>query len=99
MGKGFLKKKKQAKAFQEQMAKMQDDLKTKVVEGSAGGGMVTVKINGEQEVQEVKINPECVDPEDVETLEDLILTAMKDASSKVKKEMQSLPMPPMDGLF
>lgn len=99
MGKGFLKKKKQARAFQEQMAQMQQDLKKKEIEGSAGGGMVKITLNGEQEVQKVKIDPECVDKEDVETLEDLVVTAFNDASSKIKKEMQSLPMPPLDGMF
>ena len=70
---------KQAKKMQEQMAKMQEDLQEKVVEASAGGGVITAKVNGRQEVLEIKIKPEVVDPEDVEMLEDLILAVINDA--------------------
>ncbi|HNX92260.1 MAG TPA: YbaB/EbfC family nucleoid-associated protein [Syntrophomonas sp.] len=70
---------KQAKKMQEQMAKMQEDLQEKVVEASAGGGAITAKVNGRQEVLEIKIKPEVVDPEDVEMLEDLILAVINDA--------------------
>jgi DNA-binding YbaB/EbfC family protein len=70
---------KQAKKMQEQMAKMQSELQEKVVEASAGGGAVTAKVNGRQELLEIKIKPEVVDPEDVEMLEDLILAVINDA--------------------
>jgi DNA-binding YbaB/EbfC family protein len=73
---------KQAQKMQEAMMKMQEDLGTQVVEGTSGGGAVTVTITGGMEVMGVKIKPEAVDPEDVETLEDLVLTAMKDALGK-----------------
>ena len=70
---------KQAKKMQEQMAKMQEELQERVVEASAGGGAITAKVNGRQEVLEIKIKPEVVDPEDVEMLEDLILAVLNDA--------------------
>lgn len=70
---------KQAKKMQEQMAKMQEELQERVLEASAGGGAVNVKVNGRQEILEIKIKPEVVDPEDVEMLEDLILTVINDA--------------------
>jgi len=70
---------KQAKKMQEQMAKMQEELQERVVEASAGGGAITAKVNGRQEVLEIKIKPEVVDPEDVEMLEDLILAVINDA--------------------
>lgn len=73
---------KQAQKMQEAMMKMQEDLGTQVVEGTSGGGAVTVTMTGGMEVTGVKIKPEAVDPEDVETLEDLVLTAMKDALGK-----------------
>jgi hypothetical protein len=70
---------KQAKKMQEQMAKMQAELQERIVEASAGGGAITAKVNGRQEVLEIKIKPEVVDPEDVEMLEDLILAVINDA--------------------
>ena len=70
---------KQAKKMQEQMAKMQEDLQEKVVEASAGGGAITAIVNGRQDVLEIKIKPEVVDPEDVEMLEDLVLAVINDA--------------------
>lgn len=73
---------KQAKKMQEQMEKMQAELQEKVVEASAGGGAITAKVNGKQEVLEIKIKPEVVDPEDVEMLEDLILAVINDAIKK-----------------
>ena len=73
---------KQAKKMQEQMAKMQEELQEKIVEASAGGGAITAKVNGKQEVLEIKIKPEVVDPEDVEMLEDLILAVVNEAIKK-----------------
>ena len=70
---------KQAKKMQEQMAKMQTELQERVVEASSGGGAVTAKVNGRQELLEIKIKPEVVDPEDVEMLEDLVLAVINDA--------------------
>lgn len=84
MGSGFSKRKKQARVMQEQIAKMQDEMKNAEAEGTAGGGLVTIRLKGENEIVSVKIKPECVDPEDVEGLEDLIMAAHRDAAKKLK---------------
>lgn len=78
---------KQAQKFQSKMAKLQEELGEKTVEASAGGGMVSVVANGKQELISVKIDPEVVDPEDVEMLEDLVLAATNDALTKAKDMM------------
>ena len=80
---------KQAQKMQEAMMKMQEDLGSQTVEGTAGGGAVTVTMTGSMEVSAVKIKPEAVDPDDVETLEDLVLGAFKDAKSKVDAMTQN----------
>lgn len=90
MGSGFAKKKKEAKALQEKFAKMQEKMKSEVVEGSAGGGLVTVTLNGEHEMKKISIKPECVDPEDIEGLEDLIRAAYTDAHKKLEDNMPNL---------
>lgn len=74
---------KQVKKMQEQIEKAQEELKNKTVETSAGGGMVTVVANGHKEIISIKINQEVVDPEDVEMLQDLVLTAVNDCLKKV----------------
>ncbi|KQX54404.1 MULTISPECIES: YbaB/EbfC family nucleoid-associated protein [unclassified Paenibacillus] len=76
---------KQVKKMQEQMMKAQEELGTKMIEGTAGGGVVTVIINGHKKVQSITIKPEAVDPEDVEMLQDLVLTAVNDAMSKAEE--------------
>lgn len=73
---------KQVKKMQEQMMKAQEELENKTVEGTAGGGVVTVQMNGHKKLLDVKIKPEAVDPEDVEMLQDLVLTAVNDALAK-----------------
>lgn len=80
---------KQAQKMQEAMMKMQEDLGSQTVEGTAGGGAVTITMTGGMEVMAVKIKPEAVDPDDVETLEDLVLGALKDAKSKVDAMTQN----------
>ena len=65
--------------MQADMAKAQEELKNEVVEASAGGGMVTVKITGDLEIRELRIDPEAVDPEDVELLQDMVLAAVNEA--------------------
>jgi DNA-binding YbaB/EbfC family protein len=70
---------KQVQQMQAEMLKAQEELKNEVVEASAGGGMVTVKVTGDLEVREVTIDPEAVDPEDVEMLQDLVLAATNEA--------------------
>jgi nucleoid-associated protein EbfC len=70
---------KQVQQMQVDMAKAQEQLKNEVVEASAGGGMVTVKMSGDLEVREIRIDPDAVDPEDVELLQDMVLAAMNEA--------------------
>jgi DNA-binding YbaB/EbfC family protein len=70
---------RQVQQMQADMAKAQEELKNEVVEASAGGGTVTVKITGGLELREVRIDPEAVDPEDVELLQDLVLAAVNEA--------------------
>ncbi|MBA3299222.1 MAG: YbaB/EbfC family nucleoid-associated protein [Thermoleophilaceae bacterium] len=70
---------RQVQQMQQEMAKAQESLKDEVVEASAGGGMVTVKVNGELEVLELRIDPEAVDPEDVELLQDMVQAALNEA--------------------
>ena len=73
---------RQAQKMQQKMAEVQAGLKDRVVEGTAGGGMVKVLVNGQQEVVAVKIDPQVVDPEDVAMLEDLILAAARQGLKK-----------------
>jgi len=75
---------KQAQKFQSQMAKLQEELGDKTVEASAGGGMVTVEVNGRQEILSIKIDPEVIDPDDVDMLQDLILAAINDGLTRAK---------------
>jgi DNA-binding YbaB/EbfC family protein len=70
---------KQAQKMQEEMLAAQESLKDEVVEASAGGGMVTVQITGELHVNSITINPDAVDPEDVELLQDMVLAAVNEA--------------------
>jgi DNA-binding YbaB/EbfC family protein len=74
---------KQMQKMQRDMAKAQEELKDKVIEGTAGGGMVTVKANGHKEIIDIAIKEEVVDPEDIEMLQDLVLAATNDALKKV----------------
>jgi DNA-binding YbaB/EbfC family protein len=83
MGTGYSKRKKQAKMMQEQIAKMQEELKNAEFTGKAGNGLVTIILNGEGELLKISIKPECVDPEDVEGLEDLIKAAHQDAAKQI----------------
>jgi len=73
---------KQAESMQKRLADLQTDLKQRVYEASAGGGMVTVHVNGHREVLAIKISPEVVDPKDVEMLEDLVTAAVSLAIKK-----------------
>jgi DNA-binding YbaB/EbfC family protein len=97
MGSGFSKRKKQAKELQSQLLGMQETMKKTEVTGSAGNGLVTVRMNGENEVLQVKINPECVDKDDIEGLEDLIKAALKDANKQLAAQ-QPTGIPGMSGL-
>lgn len=88
--------------MQKSMLKAQEEIAASVIEGSAGGGAVTVQCNGAMEFKSVKIKPEAVDPSDVATLEDLVLLALKDAvtkaqqlgEQKMKPALGNIKMPP-----
>lgn len=98
---------KQVQKMQADMAKTQEELKNKTVEVSAGGGVITVTANGSQEITDIKIEPDAVDPNDVEMLEDLVLAAVNEALRKAQElaaqEMQKvtggLDIPGMPGLM
>lgn len=79
---------KQAQKMQEDMAAMQAELEEREYDVAAGGGVVNVKINGKKEILSVKIDPEVVDPDDIETLEDLITAAVNEAIKKVESVSQ-----------
>ena len=87
---------KQAQKLQAKMMKMQEELANKTVESSAGGGMVKVVANGRQQILSLVIEPEVVDPEDVDMLQDLVLAAVNDALNK-SQEMVSGEMGKLTG--
>ena len=76
---------KMIQQMQQRLLKAQEELGNETVEGTAGGGAVTITMNGHKQVQSVKIDPAAVDPEDVETLEEMILSAIGDASAKAEQ--------------
>lgn len=95
---------KQAQQMQERLAEMQARLAGKTIETSAGGGMVKIVMNGSHEVVSLKIDPEVVNPSDVEMLEDLVVAAVNEARARVdemvKAEMSRITGGvPMPGLF
>ena len=74
---------KQAQKMQQDMLKMQEEIEQTEFETTAGGGAITVKMSGKKELLSVSLKPEVVDPDDIEMLEDLIITAVNDVSKKV----------------
>ncbi|MBW2057499.1 MAG: YbaB/EbfC family nucleoid-associated protein [Deltaproteobacteria bacterium] len=94
MTKGMAGIMKQAQKLQAQLGRIQEEMAEKTTEASSGGGMVTVVINGKQEVLSVTIDPEVIDLEDVEMLQDLIVAAVNEAIRKsqemVAEEMKKL---------
>ena len=70
---------KQAQKMQQEMLRMQEEMENKTWSANAGGGMVTATVNGKHEVLDLKINPEAVDPDDVEMLQDMIIAAVNEA--------------------
>lgn len=80
---------KQVQKMQADMAKLQEELQTRTVEATAGGGVVKVVANGKHEIVSLAINPEAVDPEDVEMLQDLILAATNEALRKAQEMVTS----------
>lgn len=87
MGKGMGDFMRQAEKLQGQIKKMQEELATKTVEASSGGGMVTVVTNGKQDVVSIKIDPEVVNRDDVEMLQDLIVAAVNEAKKRSQELM------------
>ena len=85
---------RQAQKLQQQMTKMQEELEAREYEASAGGGMVTVKVNGKKELLGLEIKPEAVDPDDVEMLQDMVMAAVNEglriANETMEKEMGKL---------
>lgn len=79
---------KQAQQMQAKLAMLQNELAEREVEASAGGGMVKVKVNGKQELLSISINKECVDPNDVATLEELVFTAVNQAMKQSQQMVQ-----------
>jgi DNA-binding YbaB/EbfC family protein len=91
MGSGYSKMKKQARMMEAQMQAMQENLKTTECEGSSGNGLVKVVLDGEKNIKSLKIKPECVDKDDVEGLQDLIIAAIKDAHTKLGQASPGIP--------
>src|SRR3954470_23652762 len=76
---------KQMQKMQKKMAEAQEELGQEKIEGTAGGGMVTVVVTGHKEIVDVQIKPEAVDPDDIEMLQDLVLAAVNDALKKAEE--------------
>ena len=101
--KGLNQMLKQLQEAQTRMQQVQEELASKEVEASAGGGMVRVRMNGRHEVVSLKIDPPVVDPQDVEMLEDLVVAALGDARARVEEMVREemsrvtggMPMPGM----
>ncbi|MFZ5590874.1 MAG: YbaB/EbfC family nucleoid-associated protein [Bacillota bacterium] len=87
MGGNFNKMMKQAQKLQQEMLKLQEEVAARTVEATAGGGVVKVVANGRQEIVAIEIKPEAVDPDDVEMLQDLILTAVNNALQQAREMM------------
>jgi DNA-binding YbaB/EbfC family protein len=80
---------RQAQIMQKKMAKLQEDLQDRTVEGTAGGGMVVAVVSGSNELKSLTIDKAAVDPNDVEMLQDLVLSAVNDGIKKAKAMMES----------
>ncbi len=89
MAKGLGNIMKQAQQMQAKIARVQQELETKEVEATAGGGMVTARANGKQQLLDLKIEKDVVDPEDIEMLQDLVLAAVNEAIKKSQEMIQS----------
>ena len=79
---------RQAQKMQEDMAAKQEELEAREYDVAAGGGVINVKINGKKEILSVKIDPEVVDPDDIETLEDLVVAAVNEAVRKAQADSE-----------
>jgi DNA-binding YbaB/EbfC family protein len=89
MSKGLANIMKQAQMIQQKMARLQEDATLKTAEATSGGGAVAVKVNGKNEIISLEIKKEAVDPNDVEMLQDLIITAVNEALKNVHVEIQA----------
>ena len=107
MGMNMAQMMKQARKMQEQIAKAQEGIKDITVDASAGGGMVKVTVSGDMQVTSIKIDPEAIDPEDVEMLEDMVQAAVNEAlrgaNDAANQQMSAitsgLNIPGMPGMF
>jgi hypothetical protein len=94
MAKGIGNLMKQAQKIQAKMAQIQEEMASKTIEAQSGGGMVSVVANGRQEILSIKIDPEVVNPDDIEMLQDLIIAAVNEAlrksSDMMKEEINKL---------
>ncbi|MFO7831211.1 MAG: YbaB/EbfC family nucleoid-associated protein [Desulfuromonadaceae bacterium] len=88
MAKGMGNMMKQAQEMQRKMEEMQGELESREVEASAGGGMVTVRVNGKQQLLGIVIEPDAVDPQDVDMLQDLIVVAVNEGVRKSQEMVQ-----------
>ena len=86
--KGFGNMMKEAQKLQEKMLAMQDEIAKRKVDATAGGGMVTVEVNGKQEILSIKIDPEVINKDDAQMLEDLVLAACNEALRKSRELVQ-----------
>ena len=80
---------KQAQKMQQEMLRMQEEMENKTYSASTGGGMVTASVNGKHEVVDLKINPEAVDPDDVEMLQDMVIAAVNEAMRAADVDAQN----------
>ncbi len=80
---------KQAKMMQKKMAEVQEELKNMEFEASAGGGAVKAKVNGDQEILEIKLNNEMIDADDLDMVEDMVMVAVNDALKQSKDESKN----------
>jgi DNA-binding YbaB/EbfC family protein len=78
---------KKVQKLQADMAKLQEELKTRTLESTAGGGAIKIVVNGEKQIQSIKIDPAAADPQDIEMLEDMIMAAVNEALKKVDDMM------------
>ena len=88
MAKGLGNIMKQAQQMQARIARVQQELENKEIEATAGGGMVTARANGKQQLLDLKIEKDVVDPEDIEMLQDLVMAAVNEAIKKSQEMIQ-----------
>ena len=86
MGSGFLKRKKEKHQVSDQLARLTEELKSKEYTGSAPNQLVEITLSGDKSLRKISIKKECVNPDDIEGLEDLIKTAYEDAEKKMESD-------------